>query len=33
VKAIEPEMAGQEEIHSHDSSTNSLINFIKERRL
>lgn len=32
-KAIEPEMAGQEEIHSHDSSTNGLINFIKSRRV
>jgi len=31
-KAIEPEMAGPEPVSSHDSSTNGLINFIKDRR-
>merc|ERR1711970_780662 len=31
-KAIEPEMNGAEEVSSHDSSTNGLINFIKSRR-
>jgi len=31
-KAIEPEMSGGEEVTSHDSSTNGLINFIKARR-
>eukprot|EP00088_Acartia_fossae_P058360 TRINITY_DN6838_c0_g1_i4.p1 TRINITY_DN6838_c0_g1~~TRINITY_DN6838_c0_g1_i4.p1 ORF type:complete len:558 (+),score=204.15 TRINITY_DN6838_c0_g1_i4:28-1701(+) len=32
-KAIEPEMTGGEAVTSHDSSTNGLINFIKERRV
>jgi len=31
-KAIEPEMAGSDEVSSHDSSTNNLINYIKQRR-
>jgi len=31
-KAIEPELAGSGEVSSHDSSTNNLINFIKQRR-
>uniref|UniRef100_A0A6Q2Y4W4 Glucose-6-phosphate isomerase n=1 Tax=Esox lucius TaxID=8010 RepID=A0A6Q2Y4W4_ESOLU len=29
-KKIEPELQGTEEVHSHDSSTNGLINFIKK---
>lgn len=28
-KAIEPELNGKDLIHSHDSSTNGLINFLK----
>jgi len=31
-KAIEPEMAESDEVSSHDSSTNNLINYIKQRR-
>jgi len=31
-KAIEPELKGTKKIDTHDSSTNSLINHIKERR-
>jgi len=32
-KAIEPELKNSNKISSHDSSTNSLINHIKERRV
>jgi len=31
-KAIEPELAGSARVATHDSSTNALINHIKERR-
>ena len=31
-KAIQPELAGEDEITSHDSSTNGLISFIKSHR-
>lgn len=31
-KAIEPELAGPKKVETHDCSTNSLINHIKERR-
>lgn len=31
-KAIEPEMAGDSPVNSHDSSTNGLINHIKAQR-
>lgn len=32
-KVIEPELSNEDEITTHDSSTNGLISFIKENRL
>ena len=32
-KAIEPELEGKDQVTSHDSSTNGLLNFIKANSL